>query len=95
MKHRKTTGLFQKLPSLEPLDKNLFQLIRIGYPTYVFTLIAGLLVWDEGDTLAHGGFRRRWHGAGDVLFYAFAYHARSVGRLRGPKLAHSVMAPRP
>jgi ABC-type uncharacterized transport system permease subunit len=93
LKHRKTTGLFQKLPSLELLDKNLFQLIRIGYPTYVFTLIAGgFWVWYEGDTLSPTWWFSPKVGMAlaMLVFYAFAYHARSAGRLRGPKLAHIV-----
>lgn len=93
LKHRNTTGLFQKLPSLEVLDKNLFQLIRIGYPTYVVTLIAGgFWVWYEGDNLSSTWWLspKVFMAAAMLVFYAFAYHARAAGRLRGPKLAHIV-----
>lgn len=93
LKHRRTSGIFQRLPSLEVLDSNLFQLIRIGYPIYVITLImGGFWVWYEGDNL--GG---NWWLSPKIImamamlaFYAFTYHARAAGHLRGPKLAHFV-----
>ncbi|MCF6285974.1 MAG: cytochrome c biogenesis protein CcsA [Candidatus Hydrogenedentes bacterium] len=93
LKHRKTTGLFQRLPSLDALDKNLFQLIRAGYPTFVVTLIVGgFWVWYEGDKLSP-----TWWISPKVamsvpmlLFYAFTFHARAIGWLRGPKLAYLV-----
>lgn len=93
LKHRNTTGIFQKLPSLEVLDKNLFQLIRIGYPTYVVTLIAGgFWVWYEGDNLGPTWWLspKITMALAMLVFYAFTYHARAAGRLRGPKLAHIV-----
>jgi len=93
LKHRKTTGLFQKLPSLEVLDMNLFQLIRFGYPTYVVALVVGgFWVWYEGDSLSSTWWLspKIIMAGAMLLFYAFSYHARAAGRLRGPKLAHIV-----
>lgn len=93
LKHRNTTGLFQKLPSLEALDHNLFQLIRAGYPIFAVTfVVGGLWAWNERQLLS-----ATWWFSPKVLvstamlaFYAFCFHARAAGRLRGPKLAHLV-----
>ncbi len=93
LKLRKTTGLFQRLPSLDALDKNLFQLIRAGYPTYVVTLVVGgFWVWYEGHQLSP-----TWYLSPKIImaiamliFYAFTFHARAAGSLRGPKLAYIV-----
>jgi len=93
LKHRKTTGLFLRLPSLEALDKNLFQLIRAGYPTFVVTLIVGgFWVWYEGDQLSPTWWLspKIAMALAMLIFYAFTFHARAAGRLRGPKLAHIV-----
>lgn len=93
LKHRNTTGLFQKLPSLESLDRDLFRLIRIGYPTYAATLVVGgFWVWYEGDTLSPTWWLspKIFMALAMLAFYAFTYHARAAGRLRGPKLAHIV-----
>jgi len=93
LKHRLTTGLFQKLPSLESLDRDLFRLITIGYPTFVLTLVVGgFWVWYEGENLSPTWwFSPKIFMAFAMLgFYAFTFHARAGGRLRGPKLAHIV-----
>lgn len=93
LKHRKTTGLFQRLPSLESLDKKLFQLIRIGYPTFAVTLIVGgFWVWYEGQTLSPTWWLspKIFMAIAMLIFYAFSFHARAAGRLRGPKLAHLI-----
>ena len=93
LKLRKTTGLFQRLPSLEALDKNLFQLIRAGYPTFMVTLVVGgFWVWYEGQQLSPTWWLSPKIGmaVAMLLFYAFSYHARAAGWLRGPKLAHIV-----
>lgn len=93
LKHRKTTGLFQRLPSLEALDKNLFELIRAGYPTFVVTLIVGgFWVWYEGHQLSPTWWLSPKIGMAIamLIFYAFTFHSRAAGRLRGPKLAHIV-----
>jgi len=93
LKHRKTTGLFQKLPSLEALDTYLFQLIRIGYLTFAVTLVVGgFWVWYEGNQLSGTWWLspKIVMATAMLFFYAFSYHARAAGRLRGPKLAHLV-----
>lgn len=93
LKHRKTTGLFRRLPSLEALDKNLFQLIRVGYPAFVITLIVGgFWVWYEGDKLGPTWWLspKIAMSIAMLFFYAFTFHARALGRLRGPKLAYIV-----
>lgn len=93
LKSCRSTGLFQKLPSLESLDKNLYQLIRIGYPTFVVTLVVGgFWVWYEGHQLSPTWWLspKIFMAFAMLAFYAFSYHARAAGRLRGPKLAHLV-----
>lgn len=93
LKNHHTTGLFQRLPSLEQLDRTLSRLIGYGYPFFVVTLILGLLwAWVDRDLLG-----TLWWLAPKVLlswvmvgFYAATFHARRSGRLRGPKLAYVV-----
>jgi len=93
LKNHHRTRLFQRLPSLEQLDRTLWQLIRCGYPLFVATLILGLL-WAYVDRNILGTF---WWLAPKVLlswvmagFYATIYHVRRSGLLRGPKLAYAV-----
>jgi ABC-type uncharacterized transport system permease subunit len=93
LKHRMTTGLFQKLPPLESLDRDLFHLIRIGYPIFAITLaVGGFWAWYEGQNLSPTWWfsPKIFMGLGTLAFYAYAFHARAAGRLRGPKLAHIV-----
>lgn len=93
LKHRMTTGLFQKLPSLESLDRDLFHLIRIGYPIFAITLaVGGFWAWYEGQNLSPTWWLspKIFMGLGTLAFYAFTFHARAAGWLRGPKLAHIV-----
>jgi len=93
LKHRNTTGIFQKLPSLETLDRNLFRLVKIGYPTYTATLIVGgFWVWYEGQNLSPTWWLspKIFMAFAMLGFYAFTFHARAAGRLRGAKLAHIV-----
>jgi ABC-type uncharacterized transport system permease subunit len=93
LKHRMTTGLFQKLPSLESLDRDLFRLIKIGYPAFAITLVVGgFWVWYEGQNLSPTWWLspKIFMALAMLAFYAFTFHARAAGRLRGPKLAHLV-----
>ncbi len=91
LKTHKTSGLFQRLPSLENLDQTLFHLITIGYPVFVVSLILGVFwAWYEPDQLSRG-----WWLSPKIilsvcmcLVYAFCFHARRAGWLRGPKLAY-------
>ena len=91
LKRRRTTGLVQRLPSLERLDQTLYRLIGWGYPLFAATLILGLLwVWFDRDLLGP-----RWWLSPKVIlscvmvvFYGAVFHARRLGRLRGPKLAN-------
>ncbi len=93
LKHRLTTGLFQMLPSLESLDRDLFRLIKIGYPAFAITLVVGgFWVWYEGQNLSPTWWLspKIFMALAMLVFYAFTFHARAAGRLRGPKLAHIV-----
>lgn len=93
LKHRQTTGLFQRFPSLEQLDRTLFRLIGYGYPFFVVTLILGLL-WVRVDKDLLGA--QWWLSPKIILsglmaaFYALTFHTRRFGLLRGRKLAYLV-----
>lgn len=92
LKELNTTGLFKALPSLENLDQTLFQLIRFGYPVFVFALLLGFL-WARSEGMSPVTFMtspKVMLSVVMVFFYAFSYHARSLGLLRGPKLAYLV-----
>jgi ABC-type uncharacterized transport system permease subunit len=91
LKRRDTTGLFQRLPSLEQLDRTLFRLISIGYPVFVLTLILGF-VWAYVDRELLGP---TWFVSPKIVLsfvvvtlYAVSFHTRRFGWLRGPKLAY-------
>lgn len=91
LKYRRTTGLFQRLPSLEQLDRTLWRLVVYGYPLFVATLALGF-VW---AWMARGLLDARWWLAPKVvmscvmvLFYGLLFHLRRYGRLRGPKLSY-------
>lgn len=93
LKRRMTTGLFQKLPSLELLDRTLYRLIAAGYPLFVITLVLGLY-WARIDSELLGPY---WFGSPKVVlafvmavFFSTSFHARRMGLLRGPKLAYLV-----
>jgi ABC-type transport system involved in cytochrome c biogenesis permease subunit len=93
LKQRRTSGLFQKLPSLEDLDRTLHVLVLVGYPTFVATLLIGL-AWARfvTDTLSPNWWFSPKIALSFVmvLFYAACFHSRSLGWLRGPKLAYFV-----
>jgi HemX protein len=93
LKRRRTTGLFQRLPSLERLDRVLFRLIGAGYPLFAITVVLGF-VWTYVDSELLGP---RWWLAPKILmamvmagFYSVTFHSRRLGWLRGPKLAYFV-----
>lgn len=93
LKLRRTAGIFQKLPSLEDLDRTLYLLVLFGYPMFVITLLLGLVwAWINPNPLSETW----WYSpkillsALMVLFYAASFHSRSLGLLRGPKLAYFV-----
>lgn len=93
LKRHRTTGLFQRLPSLERLDKVLFRLIGAGYPLFGATVVLGFF-WAYLDRELLGA---QWWLAPKVLmalvmalFYSLAFHSRRLGWLRGPKLAYFV-----
>ncbi len=95
LKRRQTTGLFQRLPSLEDLDRILYRLIGVGYPLFVATLLLGLFwAWADRELLGP-----RWWLAPKILtallmalFYGVTFHGRRFGFLRGRKLAYVVAA---
>ncbi|MDQ1257572.1 MAG: hypothetical protein QG656_2178 [Candidatus Hydrogenedentes bacterium] len=91
LKRLKTTGLFQRLPSLEQLDQTLYRLIGIGYPLFVATLAMGLAwAWHDRDLLGpHWWLSPKvMLSCGMAVFYAAVFHGRRRGLLRGPKLAY-------
>lgn len=95
LKHRKTTGLFQRLPSLEHLDKTLHRLISVGYPMFIVTLALGIFwAWQERALLGSAWWfsPKILLSALMVLLYAASYHLRALGWLRGPKLAYLVFS---
>lgn len=93
LKRRSTSGLFQKLPSLEQLEATLWRLVVYGYPLFVATLFLGFAwAW-----FARSQLEARWWLAPKVVlsvfmavFYAATFHLRRSGRLRGPKLAYHI-----
>jgi ABC-type transport system involved in cytochrome c biogenesis permease subunit len=93
LKHRRTAGLFRKLPPLERLDRTLFLLIRYGYVFFGITLILGG-IWSRIDADLLGA--HWWLSAKIIraivmfMFYAAAYHMRQLGWLRGQRLAYFV-----
>ena len=91
---RMTSGtIAERLPSLERLDKVLFRLIGFGYPAFALTLALGF-AWAYGsrDTLGETWYfsPRIVLALFMVIFYAFSFHIRRRGLLRGPKLAYLV-----
>ena len=93
LKMRRTSGVFQKLPSLDKLDQTLYHLIKLGYPVFAVALVLGLFwAWYDSGKLSSTW----WFSPKIVLsvfmcaIYALSYHARKAGWLRGPKLAYLV-----
>lgn len=93
LKMHRITGLFQRLPSLEQLDRTLYGLIAVGYPFFVITLVLGLY-WSWVDRELLGP---QWWLSNKVIlawfmvvFYAVCFHVRRRGLLRGPKLSYLV-----
>ncbi|MGI6460801.1 MAG: cytochrome c biogenesis protein CcsA [Candidatus Hydrogenedentales bacterium] len=94
LKKHRTVGLFQALPPLERLDKSLYRLIHHGYVMFAATLLTGA-IWARVDRALLGP---HWFLAPKVLqsvvmflFYAFVFHGRQCGLLRGRKLAFAVL----
>lgn len=91
LKRMKSGTLADRLPSLERMDKVLFKLIGVGYPAFAITLGLGFAwAFEQRDTLGvYWYFSPRIILAlFMVLFYAFCFHVRRRGLLRGPKLAY-------
>jgi ABC-type transport system involved in cytochrome c biogenesis permease subunit len=93
LKNPARNSVAQKFPSLELLDKVLFNLIKAGYPIFAITLLLGyFLAWNQRDELG-----AQWYISPRiilalfmVIFYSASYHIRKRGLLRGPKLAYTV-----
>lgn len=93
LKRHSSGRLSTRLPSLERIDKTLYKLIGVGYPVFAVTLAFGFAwAWTQRDA-AEG----LWYVSPRiilalvmVLFYAFSFHIRRMGLLRGPKLAYLV-----
>jgi ABC-type transport system involved in cytochrome c biogenesis permease subunit len=90
LKRHTSLGPVRQLPSLEHLDGTLYLLIRVAYPLFIWTLALGAYwAWYQRELL--GAYW--WFSPKIVLslcmvvLYAVAYHGRSAGWLRGPKLA--------
>jgi ABC-type transport system involved in cytochrome c biogenesis permease subunit len=91
LKSRRTSVLLSGLPSLENMDGTLYHLIRAGYPAFVLTLLMGMLwAWRDSQLLSSAWWLSPKIALSTcmALLYAFIYHARAKGLLRGPKLAH-------
>jgi ABC-type uncharacterized transport system permease subunit len=93
LKRLHTVGLFQKLPSLEQLDRTLYHLIAFGYVFFAITLVLGL-IWAY---IAADELSARWWLSAKIVraffmvaLYSTAFHGRRMGRLRGQKLAYLV-----
>lgn len=94
LKRRMTTGLFQRLPSLEQLDRTLWRLVVFGYPIFVATLALGLVwAWMDRQLL-----EAKWWMSPKVVFafvmvafYGVLFHLRRQGGLRGPKLSYLML----
>jgi len=83
----------KRFPSLELLDKNLFNLIKAGYPIFAITLMLGyFLAWNQREELGANWWiaPRIILALFMVIFYSASYHIRKKGLLRGPKLAYAV-----
>lgn len=93
LKRHNTAGFFQRLPSLEQLDRSLFRLISIGYPLFVLTFLYALYwAWDSRE-----GLDPHWYISPKIAFaiamavlYGASFHVRRFGLLRGPKLAYLI-----
>jgi ABC-type uncharacterized transport system permease subunit len=93
LKNPAKNTIAQKFPSLELLDKTLFNLIKAGYPIFAITLLLGyFLAWNQRAELG-----AQWYISPRiilalfmVIFYSASYHIRTRGLLRGPKLAYAV-----
>lgn len=93
LKELRPVGLAQKMPSLENMDRTLYMLIAYGYPVFLITLVLGVAwAWyDAGSLTASWWWSPKiiWSVV-MVVFYAISFHARALGWLRGPKLAHLI-----
>lgn len=93
LKRVKTGRVAQRLPSLERIDKTLFDLIGVGYPVFAITLILGFgWAFEQREELGPGWWNspRIILALVMVVFYACSFHIRRRGLLRGPKLAYLV-----
>ncbi|GMW00622.1 MAG: hypothetical protein AMXMBFR84_17590 [Candidatus Hydrogenedentota bacterium] len=93
LKQMRLTGLFQRLPSLEQLDRMLYSLILAGYIAFTITLVLGMWwAYFQGNLLNATWWQspKIWRAVLMVVFYAFAFHSRQVGWLRGQKLAYLI-----
>lgn len=93
LKRRSSGGLSGRLPSLEQIDKTLYKLIGVGYPVFAVTLAFGFAwAWTQREVSDGLWFvsPRIILALVMVLFYAFSFHIRRLGFLRGPKLAYLV-----
>ncbi|HUW61078.1 MAG TPA: cytochrome c biogenesis protein CcsA [Candidatus Bathyarchaeia archaeon] len=94
LKRCQTTGLFQRLPSLEQLDRTLWRLVVYGYPMFVATLALGFVwAWLDNQLL-----EAKWWLSPKVIlscvmavFYGILFHLRRQGGLRGPKLSYLML----
>ncbi len=94
LKQHDTAGLFQRLPSLEQLERSLVRLIGYGYPLFVGTMALGL-IWAHVDGKL---LQSTWWMSPKVVisfimaaFYAVTFHKRRAGKLHGEKLAHRIL----
>jgi len=85
LKRKMVTGVFQKIPSLDRLDRATYQLIALGFPAMVVGIV---LAFVRVEALGHGRF---WSpetllGMITCAIYAIYIHARMIGGWQGRKV---------
>jgi len=94
LKSLRTTTAPAKLPPLEHLDSTLFNLIKWGYPFFGLTLVLGVI----GAFLFPDELGNNWWLSPKIvlaiftaMLFAFSFHSRNRGLLRGQKVAYVVV----
>lgn len=93
LKSPRLSGLLQRLPSLERLDRVLFRLIGYGYPFFLATVALGAVwAWRDSELLSASWWLspKVFLSVATAVFYGMAFHSRRQGLLRGRKLAYFV-----
>jgi ABC-type transport system involved in cytochrome c biogenesis permease subunit len=87
LKHKKSSALLQRLPSLESLDRLNYRLLVWGFPLMTLGIITGSL-WAGIHWGDYWSWEPRQISSGLAwLFYGALLHARITAGLRGKKAA--------